>query len=454
MDIGRILDRIVEEKADEIKKMGIEAMIPAFLFDSILLDMMEDTRGEKDKPRVYRTWSFLAAQAILWVLEGILKRLPAAEIPRMAYPAELRRDEQAYDVLSPVDVASLSGLVIGEKSPAAKGFDFEKGQVVWDASTEPEYIEYLEVTAIDYKHSEWIQHLYQTMLRNKEWTKQVDADLWNRSQIHLEELLCCFKILERWMDNPADKAKYSPEIPLWRLDNEHLLKPLGEEIGPGRARAVVQALSWNGKTDLAKHPLIALRGKSYMFAYWFCKAGPSLLQHWLYPYFYHGHPTIAGSAGGLRGSIFEEYLKSLIEEITGRPSVKLRESFPGTDIDLIVNLGETGLIVQAKGGVLEMPKSFEKIRWHAITNDDVFQRFEENKVKADDWDATFDCIVRDHSWLKRVGLDSCKLLIPMIVHSKVQPIMIESCREKYGCSDYLTETHSIQTLLERLQILT
>ena len=136
---------------------------------------------------------------------------------------------------------------------------------------------------------------------------------------------------------------------------------------------------------------------------------------------------------------------------SGNCRVLLALGLSEVDIDLAVNLGDVGLLIDAKGGVHEFPKHPEKIRWHAIIPDDVFQRFQDNKENAHKWDEIARVVRNEVDILEYLNLANCEEIIPMIVHVKTQPISIESYRKKHSCPDYETETHSLDSMLLRLR---
>jgi len=447
----------------EVEQAGPQALHFALSRLNLYQNMAVEEEGDADKQTTFSRWGFNAAQGYLWIIEEIMRKISEPLLQKLAHGGPFRDEYNPNEVLNSVRMMQLAGPAVAMKKESAKNFNEKEAHVIWAGRDEPEYLEYRDAIAIDNDHHKWIRHLLATMPNNKDWFNAVDDDLKEIHGVGFEDLFTTLKLLECWMDNPETKARISPTIPIHRLDPEHLQNKLLTKMSPESVDSVVNALTWNRKTDLSKHPLIHDGQYSHMFAYWFCRFQPGLALSWLYPYFYYGHPTIPGTAGRLRGEIFEEYLKSLIEQEVGQPCVQMRKiltprncpslssfQIPGVDIDLAVNLGDVGLIIDAKGGTIELPKSIDDIRWHSITPVDVYQCFEKNKKVAEKWDRVFSAVIQDGDVLAEIDLGDCETLIPIVVHSKAQPIMFEKYREVHECPDFQTETHSLTSLIARL----
>ncbi len=448
----------------EVEQAGPQALHFALSRLNLYQNMAVEEEGDADKQTTFSRWGFNAAQGYLWIIEEIMRKISEPLLQKLAHGGPFRDEYNLNEVLNSVRMMQLAGPAVAMKKESAKNFDEKEAHVIWAGRDEPEYLEYRDAIAFDDNHHKWIMHLLPTMPKNKDWFNAVDDDLKEIHGVGLEDLFTTLNLLEYWMDNPEVKVKISPTIPIYRVDPEHLQNKLLEKMSHESVDSVVHALTWNRKTDLSKHPLIRDGQGSHMFAHWFCRFSPGLALSWLYPYFYYGHPTIPGTAGRLRGDIFEEYLKSLIEEEVGESCVHMRKrltprncpslssfKIPEVDIDLAVNLGDVGMIIDAKGGMLELPKSIDDIRWHSITPDDVYQRFGENKKIAEKWDRVFSAIVQERDVLAEIGLGDCNILIPIIVHSKTQPIMLEKYRENHSCHDFQTETHSLNSLIVKIK---
>ncbi len=454
----------IQKLIDEVEQAGPEALLFALFNLDWFQDMAVEEEGDATSQSTFSTWGFLGAQAYLWIIEEIMRKIPDSLLHNLAHGGPFQKDTKPYEVLNIVRMMVLTGPTVVLKSSSAESFDYQEGCVIWAGRNESEYIEYRNAIAFDSAHHQWILQLLQLIPKDKDWFDAVDEDLRNTHRVGFEDLFTTLQLLEYWMNNPEIKAEISPTIPIYRLDPEHLQNKLLEQMSQESVDSAINALTWNRVTDLSKHPIIYDNQGSYMFAHWFCRFSPGLTLSWLYPYFYYGHPTISGTAGILRGDIFEEYLKSLIETELGEPCVKLRkrltyENYPTlssygieeVDIDLAVNLGKYGLIVDAKGGMHELPKSFDGIRWQSITPDDVFHRFEENKEIAEKWDRVFSAVVQNRGILTDIGLSDCETLFPVVVHSKTQPIMLENYRTTHECPIFQTETHSISTLFAKIR---
>ena len=462
------IDNLIVAKRQEVLDIGIEAIVYALFNIDCLQDMAIESEGNHDDQPILNTWGFMASQGILWFLQEVMREVPDIKLQLLANGTNLSRDEEqneaAYQLFNPIIQALIAGRVVAKMNPAATGFDQHAGQVIWSGSSEPEFIEYIKVAAVDHAHTSWLKHLTSQFREIAEWVTEVDEDLKKKYDIALEELMTALELLEYWMYNPEEKAKTSPDIPMYRLDAKHFEKPLKEKFGENSAHAIISALTWNKITELSKHPLISDGKESYIFFSQYCKYLPSLTQSWLYPYFYHGHNTIAGIAGNFRGGIFEQYLKNQIETTVGCSCVRMNKilthgncpslskfELPHAEIDHAVNLGKIGLLIDAKGGMIELPKDLDKIRWHAITPNDVYNRFEENKENSSKWDKVVEAVREETSILEEMELIKCEKIIPMIVHSKVQPIMLEKYRKVHRCPNYETETHSLQSLILRVE---
>lgn len=460
------IDTEIQKLIDEVEQAGPEALLFALFNSDWFQDMAVEDEGDASNPPIFSTWGFLGSQAYLWIIEEIMRKTSDPVLHMLAHGGPFRNDTKPYEVLNFVRMMILTGPTVVKNSSSAESFDYNQGCVLWAGRDEQEYIEYRNAIASDSEHHKWIFYLLEHIPKDKDWFDAVDEDLRVTHELGFEDLFTTLQLLEYWMHNPEKKAEISPKTPIYRLDSEHLQNKLLTKMSSESVDSAIKALTWNRYTDLSKHPLIHDGGDSHMFAHWFSRFSPSLALSWLYPYFYFGHPTISGTAGRLRGDLFEEYLKSLIETEVGESCVRMRkrltpENCPSlssygineVDIDLAVNLGKFGLIVDAKGGMHELPKSLEGIRWQSITPDDVYQRFDENKEISEKWDRVFSAVIHEREILEDFDLGDCETLIPMIVHSKTQPIMFERYREVHECPDYQTETHSISTLISKIRCL-
>ena len=323
---------------------------------------------------------------------------------------------------------------------------------------------------------DWVNFYYTKYPKHRiETGKLIESEFKATYNLELEDLTKIDRYFQNICKNHLKairEVSFPNTFPFLYIKKKKLLKDFVQFMNESEAKRWMKMLEYRAGGDLTKHPLVPLKlhgKKIYTLTHWIFVPSDSFWDAWVCDLLLESRESSAvGKWSEGYGKIFEKYLDKKLEKSnlrimnTGKCRIRVTR-YPEIPISFASRLGTyfeiDRILIKDKFCLLISCKAHDFLFDRKIQARDFFFPVEEMEKKVgqiiNDMNKIYlkaDCIATNSRILRDLGIEG-KILIPIVLTSRTEPMGVEEVREYYGPFLQFPEvlTLTVQCFLEFLK---
>lgn len=301
---------------------------------------------------------------------------------------------------------------------------------------------------------DWVNFYYTNYPKHRIKTgKLIESEFKATYNLELEDLTKIDRYFQNICENHLKairEVSFPKTFPFLHIKKKKLLKDFAQFMNESEAKRWMKMLEYRAGGDLVKHPLIPLKlhgKKIYTLMHWIFVPSDSFWGAWVCDLLLESRESSAvGKWSEGYGKIFEKYLDKKLEKSnlqirnTGECRIRVTK-YPEIPISFVSRLGTyfeiDRILIKDKFCFLISCKAHDFLYDRKIQARDFFFPVEEIEKKVgqniDDMNKIYlkvECIATNSRILRDLGIEE-KILIPIVLTSRTEPMGVEEIREYY-----------------------